>query len=110
MEREMETSTAWMLFVLTGMIHAGTFIFVQEVANGFKQYISATGGMNHTPGSILSDDGSEPTMLELHTTNTPPGPDATRHHTQPLQNSAGHYQDARQYKPLHDILDVSIFR
>jgi hypothetical protein len=95
----METRTAWILFVVTMVIHSVTFIFLQSVADSFKRYMSATTGVSTdtTPTAVISKPSSE---LQVTTV----GFEKAQGNRFRLMKGGVYYQE------LHQTLDVSVFR
>jgi hypothetical protein len=94
----MEPRTAWILFVLTMVIHSITFILLQSVADSFKRYMSPTTGVcsDKTP-AVEKSDLSEP--------------NATTHVVDNGQGSRSRLMKGGvYYQELHQTLDVSVFR
>jgi hypothetical protein len=113
----MDTSTAWMLFVMTAFIHAATFMFLQEVANYFNRYISATGGLNHDDAYPSIPLEQEENLFDVQIVDPqirmppPTHVDEMQYQFMPSMQTTGRKsQDESRYTPLHDILDISIFR
>lgn len=113
----MDTSTAWMLFVMTAFIHAATFMFLQEVANYFNRYISATGGLNHDDAYPSIPLEQEENLFDVQIADPqirmPPPTHVDEMQYQfmsSMQTTGRKSQDESRYTPLHDILDISIFR
>jgi hypothetical protein len=90
----METRTAWVLFVVTMVLHSATFIFLQLVADKFQRYMTISDG----------DPGNATSVAEVtaagHMTNPP------LFKTTTLPGGAGRMY----YHELHQTLDVSIFK
>jgi hypothetical protein len=107
----MEPSTAWLLFVLTMVIHVTTFFILQAIADQFKNYISksdttisAVNGVSKPPDSDPTKKNAKTVIVSSgKTTNTTSYRDTDK----PLKfdyNSRGNYQE------LHNTLDVSVFQ
>jgi len=85
MGHSLDPSTSVFLFVFTVIIHAGTMYFLEDVSARFNQYVSATLGNGLVPAH------TQPSLFEGQT----------------VPNNA---QFKPVYRPLHDTLDVSVFR
>jgi hypothetical protein len=95
----MEPRTAWILFVLTMVIHSITFILLQSVADSFKRYMAPTTGVcrDKTPVVEKPDPRSEP--------------NATTYVFDDGQGSRSRLMKGGvYYQELHQTLDVSVFR
>jgi hypothetical protein len=94
----MDPSTAWLLFILTAIIHAFTFVVLQQVADHFKLYISAlVGNAAHVNGVVSKGLYPMDTDMGNHRGTIPP-------------NKKNDIITTMKYQQLHDTLDVSIFR
>jgi hypothetical protein len=85
----METNVAWVLFVVTMILHSMTFILLQFVADKFQKYMSLTDGDVNFVVPLSAD-----TLTPPHSNNSSTTPIQTRMY----------------YQELHETLDVSIFR
>lgn len=105
--RPMDSAEIWILLVLTVIIHGATFYYLQYVANFFRvqMMLSATQG------------STKDVLFTTPTHSNPPSTKPTYH----IHNLGEHRRDNIAalrmepnsrvlYQPLHDTLDVSIFR
>jgi hypothetical protein len=113
---QMDPFTIWILFVVTMIIHATTFCFLQGVADQFRSCISPTLGSSRTfdPNNIDPNQSDHPKVLKstkaTHVMSGTSGffnNEYYRDMLPPLRVESG---SRVQYHALHDTLDVSVFR
>lgn len=114
----MDPNTTWILFSLTAIIHAATFFFLQHMANCFREYITATGGngvCKNTAQMENIQNAPDTAFPEMHGRTVPTILEQTekifnKTLTVATTPASGYFYQNARYTPLHESLDVSIFR
>jgi hypothetical protein len=118
----LEPSTTWIVFVLAALLHSFTFLFLENMSNHFKDYINLCKGSDrkrhsdevYDDGHVLREQTSVVQMVPPQ--QLPPSATVSRFwklnensFTHQLTHTAHSHPNAA-YTPLHDTLDVSVFR
>lgn len=99
---QVDSATVWGLFLSTMLIHVVTFHFLEYIANTFREYLTLSvldGSAHVTSGNNAKDH----ILVPLVPPKTP-GSESNVNSYNIAVSSQVHY------KPLHDTLDVSVFR
>jgi len=118
----LEPSTTWIVFVLSALVHSVTFIFLENMSDRFKDYINLCKGSDrkrHTEVIHQSTpDGDKmpsETVSEFRLPSRNFGTSSRfwKLNANSLTHEAPHTAISHlgaAYTPLHDTLDVSVFR
>lgn len=109
----MDPKTSCMLFLLTVLLHACTFFFLQNVASCFKNYISPLDGVVLSISQEVLSGKQEASRVALVPQGVPPvqQPVFTQQQQQHCSGSRpGRTNSTASYHALHETLDVSVFR
>lgn len=104
---QMDATTIWLLFMATIVIHSLTFWFLEHCANVFRDFVvfsptKGSGAATVEPTTVPS----APTMV----VRTVSGVNAYYPHQGCGVPIRMHPNTTAHYQPLHDMLDVSVFR
>jgi hypothetical protein len=105
----MNPMLVWTLFVLTMVLHAVTFFFLQGVSNYFKTYIeiSPVGGNDNMTIQKKTESG---VVVNNNPTQMRTAGCINVFNRESVQHSCTDSKSRVYYQPLHETLDVSVFR
>jgi len=108
----MDPKTSCLLFLLTVVLHACTFFFLQNVASCFKNYISPLDGVVLSISQEVLSGEQEASRVALVPRGPPPvkQPVFTHQQQQCSGSRPGRTNSTASYHALHETLDVSVFR